>query len=73
MLFDINIPYPWNGITLKKEIQKRWGAYNSIPFIAETAYALPEDRKRILEAGFCEYLSKPLSRDMLVNKVKSRL
>jgi len=73
MLFDINIPYPWNGITLKQEIQKRWEVYNHIPFVAETAYALPEDRKRILEAGFCDYMCKPLSRELLVETVKSRL
>ncbi|MEI6455229.1 MAG: response regulator [bacterium] len=73
MLFDINIPYPWNGITLMNEIRKHWDVYNSIPFIAETAYALPEDRFRILEAGFCEYFSKPLSREPLVEGVKEKL
>lgn len=73
MLFDINIPYPWNGITLMKEIQKRWEVYKQIPFVAETAYALPEDRKRILAAGFCDYMCKPLSRQLLVDTVKSRL
>jgi len=73
MLFDINIPYPWNGITLKKEIQKRWVIYNQIPFVAETAYALPDDRERILAAGFCDYMCKPLSKQLLVNTVKRRL
>jgi len=73
MLFDINIPYPWNGITLMHEIKKRWDVYNQVPFIAETAYALPEDRKRILSAGFCDYLSKPLCRELLVETVKKRL
>jgi CheY-like chemotaxis protein len=73
MLFDINIPYPWNGITLMKEIRKRWEAYNTIPFIAETAYALPEDRFRILEAGFCDYFCKPLSREPLLEIVRGKL
>jgi len=73
MLFDINIPYPWNGITLMKEIQKRWEDYKQIPFVAETAYALPEDRVRILDSGFCDYMSKPLSRQLLVEAVRSRL
>ena len=73
MLFDINIPYPWNGITLMNEIKKRWDVYNQVPFIAETAYALPEDRKRILSAGFCDYLCKPLCRELLVETVKKRL
>jgi len=73
MLFDINIPYPWNGITLMTEIKKRWKAYNDIPFIAETAYALPEDRFRILEAGFCDYFCKPLSREPLAEAIKEKL
>ncbi len=73
MLFDINIPYPWNGITLMTEIRKRWEAYKEVPFIAETAYALPEDRFRILEAGFCDYFCKPLSREPLVEVVRGKL
>jgi len=73
MLFDINIPYPWNGITLMKEIKNRWDVYNQIPFIAETAFALPEDRIRILAAGFTDYLCKPLSKELLVETISKRL
>jgi CheY-like chemotaxis protein len=73
MLFDINIPYPWNGITLMAEIKKKWEVYNDVPFIAETAYALPEDRQRILSSGFCQYFAKPLSKELLVESVKEKL
>lgn len=38
-----------------------------IPVIAQTANALPEDRKRISDAGFDYHITKPISRDGLVN------
>lgn len=69
MLFDINIPYPWNGLTVMIEVQKRWPVYRKRPFIAETAYAMPNDRIRILEAGFVDYLPKPLDRKALIEAV----
>lgn len=70
MLFDINIPFPWNGLTLMEEIRKRFEPYRKIPFIAETAYAMPHDRERLIAAGFSDYLSKPLDRDLLIQTVQ---
>jgi two-component system sensor histidine kinase BarA len=70
MLFDINIPFPWNGLTLKAEILNRWGVYRGRPFIAETAYAMPNDRHRILEAGFVDYLAKPLDRKTTTDVIR---
>lgn len=72
-IFDINIPYPWNGVILLQEIRKRWDAYRHFPVIAETAYALPNDREYILSNGFSAYLSKPLNRDEMTNLVKEYL
>jgi PAS domain S-box-containing protein len=40
-----------------------------IPVIAITAYAMLGDERRILDAGCDEYLSKPISRQTLIEKI----
>ncbi|MFT3739972.1 MAG: response regulator [Breznakibacter sp.] len=37
-----------------------------IPVVANTAYVMNEDRKKCLEAGFNEYMAKPIMREDLV-------
>ncbi|MCY1526190.1 Response regulator receiver domain protein [compost metagenome] len=34
-----------------------------LPVIANTAYAFPEDKTRIINAGFHGYITKPLNKD----------
>ena len=72
-LFDINIPYPWNGVMLLQEIRKRFEIYRELPAIAQTAYALPNDREYILSSGYHAYLAKPLAREEMTNLVKEFL
>ena len=72
-IFDINIPYPWNGVILLQEIHTRWKEYLEIPAIAETAYALPNDKEYILSSGCNAYLSKPLDREKMTRLVKEYL
>lgn len=38
------------------------------PILAVTAHALDEDRKRCLESGFNDYISKPLNQKTLIEK-----
>jgi len=73
MLFDINIPFPWNGVSLMQEIKKRWEAYQTIPFVAETAYAMPHDKERILNSGYVDYLPKPLEKQSLIDTLQKHL
>lgn len=40
-----------------------------VPIIAVTAFAYPEDEKRILSGGFDAYLTKPVSRKLLQEKI----
>ncbi len=73
MLFDINLPPPWDGVKLMHEIRKTWKQYNSIPFIAQTAYAMAGDREKLLEAGFDDYISKPINQQQLYSIMKNQL
>lgn len=66
MLFDINLPNPWDGIKLMHHIKKKFPEYEKIPFIAQTAYAMRGDKERLLEEGFDDYLSKPISQQRLL-------
>jgi CheY-like chemotaxis protein len=56
ILMDIRLP-EMDGISTMREIKK---LRKNIPVIAQTAYALVEDKNRLLKAGFDNYLSKPL-------------
>jgi len=71
VLMDINLPAPWNGITLMKEIRKKWPIYNEIPFIAQTAYAITGNRESMISEGFDEYITKPIIKSALINSIKS--
>ena len=69
VLMDIRLPEPWDGLSLRKEIIKRWNEYTSIPFIAQTALAMKEDKDEILQAGFDNYISKPIDFKQLMHVV----
>jgi len=73
MIIDINLPDGWDGISLMHKIREKWPLYNDIIFIAQTAYANAEDKKRFLESGFNEYITKPIDSDRLINLIKYRL
>jgi signal transduction histidine kinase len=73
MLFDINLPSPWDGIKLRQYIIDNYPKYQTVPFIAQTAYAMIGDRERLLGAGFNEYISKPLRKDILIGIIQKVL
>ncbi len=72
VLMDINLPAPWDGISLMKEIRSVWPDYQQVPFIAQTAYAISGNRELMMEEGFDEYITKPIIKSVLAetfNKV----
>ncbi len=71
VLIDIGLPPPWNGITLSQHIIKTYEGYELVPFIAETAFALKNDREKILAAGFAGFMSKPIDRRYLIKTIAS--
>ena len=73
MLFDINLPPPYDGIKLMQKIRKEIPAYQKIPFIAQTAYAMTGDREKLLEAGFDDYIPKPINKNELYTIMKHQL
>ena len=73
MLFDINLPPPWDGVKLLHEIRKTYKQYRSIPFVAQTAYAMAGDREKLLEEGFDDYISKPINQQQLYSIMKNQL
>ncbi len=73
MLFDINLPAPWDGIKLMQHIRNHFLEYRHVPFIAQTAYAMAGDRERFLEAGFDDYIAKPINKNELMTKIENQL
>lgn len=73
ILMDIGLPGGWDGVKLRAEIIRRWNHYRNIPFIAQTAFALKSDRDKITEAGFTDYLSKPIDRKFLIKTIYNQL
>lgn len=66
ILMDVRMPLV-NGYSATKEIRK----FNSeVIIIAQTANALSEDRERTLEAGCTDYLSKPIDKYKLFEKLE---
>lgn len=69
ILMDIKMPI-MNGIDATiaiKEIKK------DIPIIAQTAYALSEEKEQALEAGCDDYITKPIRRGDLVELMSKYL
>ncbi|MCF8359823.1 MAG: response regulator [Prolixibacteraceae bacterium] len=67
ILMDLQMP-EMNGYDATREIKK---LYPNITVVAQTAFAMSDDRSKAIEAGCDDYLAKPIrSKDLLetVNK-----
>ncbi len=69
VLMDINMPV-MDGYEALRIIKSR---HPHIPVIAQTAYTLNNDRHKCLEAGFNDYLAKPVNRVALFRMVHENL
>jgi signal transduction histidine kinase len=65
VLLDIKMP-GINGFNAIKVVRQQ---SISIPVIAQTAFNQPEDKQRCLDSGCNDYLSKPIDKELLLNKI----
>ncbi|MFQ5988475.1 MAG: response regulator [Candidatus Methylomirabilales bacterium] len=71
ILMDVRLP-GLDGLQATKML-KDDPATQTIPVIALTAYAMPEDRERIRDAGCDGYLTKPLKIPLLLEQLNTYL
>lgn len=69
VLMDINMPI-MNGYEATKEIKK---FRPKLPIIAQTAYAIAGDKEKALAAGCDDYISKPIKKEELIEKIRKLL
>jgi len=69
VLLDIRLPDA-NGIDLMKQMKS---LRNDLPIIAQTGFAMEEDRMKCLEEGFDYYIAKPYKRDEIMRVIKTYL
>ncbi|MDP4209764.1 MAG: PAS domain-containing protein [Bacteroidota bacterium] len=69
ILMDIRLPN-MNGYEAFQKIRQK---YPSLPIIAQTAFAMPEDAIYCMELGFSDYISKPINRKAILTKINNQL
>jgi CheY-like chemotaxis protein len=65
IIMDIRLPL-MNGLDATRKIREKG---IKVPIIAQTAYAMSEDKKMCLAAGCDDYISKPVHKDLLLKKI----
>ncbi|KEI71600.1 response regulator [Endozoicomonas elysicola] len=66
IFMDVQMPI-LDGMEATKRIRKEIPINQRTPIIAVTAHALPEEKKTLLQSGFDDYLSKPVSEKHLIS------
>lgn len=70
ILMDIKMP-GLNGLDTTKIIREIQG--NSIPIIAQTAFAMSGEKEKCIEAGCNDYLAKPIKQKDLIQSINKNL
>lgn len=69
ILMDLNMPV-MDGYEAMRIIKSK---HPTIPIIAQTAYTMNNDRHKCLQAGFNDYIAKPINRVALFRMVNDNL
>ncbi|MBB3136891.1 hypothetical protein FHS26_004648 [Rhizobium pisi] len=73
IMMDVSMPV-MNGHEATRVIRKReQGQGHRVPIIGVTAHALESDRELCLDAGMDDYMSKPISPELLEEKIRQWL
>jgi PAS domain S-box-containing protein len=72
ILMDVSLHGGEDGLSLTRKIRRN-PAWASLPIIAITAHAFPEDRRQSLDAGCSDYISKPFKRSDLEQMIERHL
>lgn len=72
LLVDINLGKGKSGEDVLREVRKL-GDYEETPIVAVTAYAMPGDKERFFAEGFDDYVSKPFSKQRLLEALEAVL
>ncbi len=70
MLVDAQLP-DGHGVDLLAQLRRRHAWVQQIPVVMLTADAMPEDRRRSLEAGFLAHWTKPIDIDAVIGHLRS--
>lgn len=68
VLLDINMPV-LDGFGALRRLREN-PRFCRLPVLAVTAYAMKEDREKIIAAGFDSYLSKPINATALLQELQ---
>ncbi len=69
IVVDINLQGDYNGLDILKII-RTMSDYQNVPVIAVTAYLLPINMGLYVQAGFSDFISKPILRENLINSLE---
>lgn len=69
IIMDINLLGEYNGLDALKMVRSMRG-FERIPIIAVSAYILPGDKDNFIQAGFTDFISKPLFRDKILEALE---
>ena len=71
ILMDIKMP-ELNGIEATKRI-RTFDKGKTVKIIAQTAYTIEYQKKKILDSGFDDFISKPIDLQVIISKIKKHL
>lgn len=71
ILMDVGLPGR-DGYTFTRELRERDDTRH-IPILAVTSFAMKGDRTKALEAGCTDYITKPIDRQQLLDRVHTLL
>ena len=69
VFMDIQMPV-MDGVTATREIRRHEAPGQHLPVVALTAHALPHERNELMQSGFDDYLTKPISEQQLTDTIR---